>query len=202
MPAIMRRMQFFDVRKIEVTGARYREPSAIIAALELPDTPSVYDDLDALEDRLRRLGGIEEATVGRRLPGTLEIRIRETEPVALAQSRTGLVAVDRGGHPLPYDLAVAPVDVPLVGRAEPRLIEALAEIRTASAGLYASASAAWIRGGREVVLDVGEGLVRLDAPVDEAVLDAIGAVQRDLAQHAIDWAEVDGRFKGWIVVRQ
>lgn len=198
----MRRMQFFDVRKIEVTGARFREPSAIIAAMQLPDTPSVFDDLDVLEDRLRRLGGIEDARVGRRLPGTLEVRIREVEPVALAQSRTGLVAVDRGGRPLPYDLTYAPVDVPVVGRAEPKLIEALAEIRTASAGLYATASAAWIRGGREVVLDIGEGLVRLDAPVDESVLEAIGAVQRDLARHAVDWAEVDGRFRGWIVVRQ
>lgn len=201
MPAMMRRMRFFDVRRIEVTGATYRTPADIVAALQLPDTPSVFDELGDLEERLRRLRGIARAEVDRRLPGTLLVRIREVEPVALAQSRAGLVAVDDAGQPLPYDLTTAPVDVPVVGRAEPRLTQALAAIRTASGGLYASASAAWLR-GREVVLDVGEGLIRLDTPVADSVLEAIGAVRRDLAQHQASWTEIDARFGAWIVVRQ
>ena len=196
----MRRMQFFDVRRVEVRGAKYRQAADIVTALELPDTPSVFDDLGALEERLRRLPGIAEAQVGRRLPGTLEVTVREVEPVALAQSRAGLVAVDESGRPLPYDLTLAPVDVPLIGRANPVLVQALAALRTASGGLYASASAAWLR-SRELVLDVGDGLIRLDTPVADSVLDAIGAVRRDLAQHGIAWSEIDARFGAWVVVR-
>lgn len=200
MPAIMRRMQFFDVRQVEVTGAKYREPRQIIAALELPETSSVWGDLPVLEARLRALGGIEEAQVGRRLPGTLEIRVREVEPVALAQTEVGLVAVDRAGRALPYDPTAAVIDAPVVGRPDPKLAGALEAIRTASGTLYAAAGAAWRRGD-EVVLDVGTGLIRLDAPVDDAVVHALLAVRRDLEARAMDWRELDGRFRGWIVVR-
>ena len=53
----------------------------------------------------------------------------------------------------------------------------------------------------ELVLDVGDGLIRLDTPVADSVLDAIGAVRRDLAQHGIAWSEIDARFGAWVVVR-
>jgi hypothetical protein len=200
MPAIMRRMQFFDVRQVEVTGAKYREARQIIAGLELPETSSVWDDLTALEARLEKLGGIEEAHVGRRLPGTLKIRVKEVEPVALAQTAVGLVAVDRAARALPYDPTLAVIDVPVMGRPDPRLAAALDAIRTASGTLYAMAAAAWRRGD-EIVLDVGPGLMRLDAPVSQPVVASLLAVRRDLDARAAGWREIDGRFRGWIVVR-
>jgi cell division septal protein FtsQ len=203
-PLVLRQFRFFAVRRIEVVGTRYLAPSAIVAALGLGADASVWSDEGAMVRRLRALPGIEDVKVWRRLPGTLCVEVVEVEPVALAEGPAGLVPVTGDGRPLPYDPATAPVDAPVVERAEPTLVAALAAVRATDLGLFgdiASARAA-VGGGGEVVLELDEGRLRLATPVDPAVVHAVTAVRQDLKVRGQAWEELDGRFRGWVVVRR
>ena len=46
------------------------------------------------------------------------------------------------------------------------------------------------------------GRVRLGLPVDPEVVRSVSAVRRDLAASGRQWRELDGRYRGWIVVRR
>lgn len=88
----------------------------MIAAARLSPTASVFDDPDAIARRVRALPGVRDARVGRRLPGTLRIRLEEAEPVALAPKGDRLAMVDARGVVLPFDpLASAPNLPVLIG---------------------------------------------------------------------------------------
>ena len=204
-PVVLRRFSFFEVRRIEVVGARYLAPPVIVAALDLKPGASVWQDLGRLEQRVRSLGGVASASVSRHLPATLEVEVTEVEPVALATGKSGggLVPVGADGRPLPYDPASAPVDAPVVESAESPLIAALAMVRTADPALFADVSAARGHGGPEggVVLELDSGRLLVGTPVSPAVVRAMTAVRRDLSSRGRSWQELDGRFRGWVVVR-
>lgn len=203
-PPALRPFSFFAVRRIEVVGTRYLEPATVAAALRLGPKASVWADTKTMERRLAELAGVRSATVVRRLPSTLVVTVVELEPVALAEGPTGLVPVDDSGRPLPYDPAVAPVDVPVIERAASPLVATLAAIRATDYGLFADITAARAAagGGGDVVLDLDDGRVRLMTPLDPAVVRAVSAVRRDLAARGQTWQELDGRFHGWVVVRR
>jgi hypothetical protein len=167
----------------------------------LSRTASIWADLDAVERRLVNVAGIRSARVSRRVPGTLRVEVEEEEPVALADGPAGLVAVSARGVPLPYDLTMAPVDAPVVPRADTALLAALATMRTTDFGFYAAITAASARRG-EVVLEMDSGRVRLDLPVGPGVVRQVAAVQRELAASGAAWRELDARFAGWVVVRR
>lgn len=200
-PAVLRPMAFFAVRHVEVEGVRYLAPESVVVRMVLGPAASVFDDLGAVEERLRGMGGIQEAQVGRRVPGTLRVRIREIEPVALADGPEGLVAVGSDGRPLPFALAGSVLDVPVVPSADRRLLEALAAVQATDLALYGAVASATLRGG-EVVLELNEGRLRLPVPVEPALVRRVSAVRSDLAGRSIAWRELDGRFRGWIVVRR
>jgi hypothetical protein len=204
-PPVLRPFGFFAVRRVEVVGTRYLSPAAVVAALGLEPRASVWSDTRALERRLAALPGVRSVEVTRRLPSALVVKVEEVEPVALAEGPAGLVPVDDSGRPLPYDPAETPVDAPVVPRAQPRLVEALATIRGADYGLYADIAAARLAGGSggaDLVLELDDGRVRLSAPLEPAVVRAVAAVRRDLEARSQRWTELDGRYRGWIVVRR
>jgi hypothetical protein len=200
-PLVLRPMRFFGVRHVEVTGARYLAPETVVRALGLGPDASVFDDLGDLEVRVRAMGGVDEVSVRRRLPATLVVTVRETEPVALAQGPAGLVAVGPDGRPLPFAVTGSPVDAPIVARADTLLLRALETIRITDLGLFADIAAARARDG-EVELVLNQGRVRLELPVDPVVVQKVSAVRRDLTDRAQRWRELDGRFHGWVVVRR
>jgi cell division protein FtsQ len=202
-PPLLRRFSFFAVRRVEVAGVRYLAPSRVVAAMGLGADASVWSSLPALERRLAALPGVAAARVSRRLPSTLRVEVTEVEPVALAAGPSGLVPVGRDGRPLPYDPATAPVDAPVVRRADARVLEALDVVRASDPQLFAVLTAARAdeAGGGEVVLELERGRLRLATPVDPAVVRAVAAVVRDLERGGQSWRELDGRYKGWVVVR-
>jgi len=202
-PLALRPFSFFAVRKVELVGVRYLAPEAVIAALGLRRNASVWDRLGVLSDRVRSLQGVAEVEVSTRLPGTLRLRIREVEPVALASGEAGLVPVGAGGRPLPYDPVRVMVDVPVVERAERALVGALEVVRAADPAFFGAVAAARAgpAGSMELDLD-GGGRVRLALPVDPAVVVSVAAVERDLAARSQSWRELDGRYAGWVVVRR
>ena len=202
-PLALRPFAFFAVRRVELVGVRYLDPEIVVGAMGLGEAASVWDRLGPIADRLRRLPGVEDAVVRRRLPATVRVVMRETEPVAVAVGAEGLVPIAADGRPLPYELAGAGVDVPVVSRAERELAAALEVVRRADPALYAGTASASRAGNAEVRLDIeGRGRVRLAAPVDPQVVRAVAAVQRDLESRSQAWRELDGRFRGWVVVRR
>ena len=197
--ALLARSSYFAVRQVEVVGAHYLAPEDVTERLGLGADASVWLDLDRLEDRVRGMPGVVAAGVSRRLPGSLVVTVREREPVALADGPGGLVAVAEDGSPLPFDVARAPVDAPLVVGADARLVGGLAVVQRTDPGLYAGVNSASLDGGMALELD--HGRIRLDLPVDPAAVRAVSLVRRDLAARGMAWREVDGRFRGWVVVR-
>lgn len=201
LPVVLRPLSFFAVRRVDVIGARYFDPAAVVAAMALRPGASVFDSRRAVEQTLESVPGVAEASVTRVLPGTLRVRITEVEPVALAEGPDGLVALGRDARPLPYDVARSPVDAPIVNAAEAPLLEALNEVQATDPGLFADVASARITAG-DVVLDMTQGRVRLDLPVDRRIVESVSAVRRDLAARDVEWRELDGRFRGWVVVRR
>jgi hypothetical protein len=201
LPLALRPMVFFGVRRVQVAGARYLAPETVVQAMGLRAGANVFDDLRVLERRVEGMGGITQVKVRRRLPATLLVEVVEEEPVALAQGPDGLVPLAKDGRPLPYDVARGPVDAPIVESGDRALLEALNRIQITDLGLYADVVAARARGG-EVLLDLTQGRVRLDLPVDPEIVRSISAVRGDLAGRAIAWRELDGRFGKWVVVRK
>ena len=200
-PWTLGHFRFFAVQRVEVDGARYLAPATIVAALALKPGASVWSNRTEMERRVGALAGVRSASVSRHLPYTLVVAVVEVEPVALAEGPAGLVAVDESGRPLPYDPVVVPVDVPVVERADARILAALETVRATDLGLFADIAAARAAAGGAVVLELEAGRLRVATPLDPAVVRAMSAVRRDLAAHGQGWAELDGRFHGWVVVR-
>lgn len=116
VPAALRRVPWFRVARVEVSGARLLAPHEVLAASGIAAGLSVWEDPAGWEAALLRDPTIAAATVRRRLPGTLLIRIREERPVALVDGGSLRLATASGAL-LPVDPGTAAVDLPLL-RAE------------------------------------------------------------------------------------
>ena len=81
-PQVLRRMAFFRVRQVELLGVRYLSPDEVLESLKLRPDHSLFDDLDVLEDRVSRVGGVVQARIKRVFPGTLRVDVSERIPVA------------------------------------------------------------------------------------------------------------------------
>lgn len=205
LPRLLRHVGFFRVRQIELVGVRYSAPAAVIGALHLAPGASVFDDRDALADRLRALPGIADARVVRHLPGALKVIVREVQPIALVPGSDGgaLSVVDGDGHALPYDPSRTPVDLPVAASADSALVSMLALVQSVDPTLFEEITAARASRG-DVVLQLGSPsrrvLVARDAGPE--VIRAVVMVANDLAARARAYAELDARYAGQIVVRR
>ncbi|HEX9107907.1 MAG TPA: FtsQ-type POTRA domain-containing protein, partial [Longimicrobiales bacterium] len=112
-PRWLRRADAFRVRRVDVVGTRYLEPHAVLAASGIGRSASVFDDPAPWRARVLRLPMITDATVERRLPSSLVIRVVEAEPVALAAT-PDLVPVDARGAVLPIPPGSADLDLPVL----------------------------------------------------------------------------------------
>lgn len=199
-PRLLRRLEFFRVRRIEIAGARYLAPRTITGALALGRDASVFDDLGVMEGRLRALPGVRAAGLGRRLPGTLIVTLTETEPVALIPRRGALTPVDDRGRVLPYDPAQVVPDLPIATSADSGLTRVLATVRTTDPALFSQiASAARVRD--DVVLDLDGRRFWFTANATVEDVRAVTAVAQDLARRERSYRELDGRFAGQVIVR-
>jgi cell division protein FtsQ len=199
-PALLRRMEFFRVRRIEITGARYLTPKSVTDALGLRRNASVFDPAGPLERKLRDLGGVEWVDVGHRLPGTLTVAVRERDPVALIPRRGALTPVDDRGRVLPYDPTQAVPDLPIATSADSGLTRVLASVRDADPGLFARiVSAARVKD--DVLLDLEGQRFWFTANATMEDIRAVTAVAQDLARQRRSYRELDGRFSGQVIVR-
>ena len=203
-PRALEHLSWFRVRQIELVGVKNLAPDAIVTALRLPPDASVFSDTRLLADRLKGLNGVGDATVARRLPGTLEITLREVEPAALAPATRGgrLVVVDGKGRPLPFDPERTALDLPVAATPDLGIAEVLALVQSVEPTLFQEITAAKTLGRDDVLLQIGSHrvLFRRDAGPED--VRAVVLVARDLAAKGRAYAELDARFAGQVVVRQ
>ena len=205
-PSVLRRLAFFRVRQVEVVGVKNLDPDAVLSALRLAPKASVFDDTRLLADRVRGLAGVADASVARRLPAALKVIVREVEPVALVPGAGGLVAVDAGGRPLPFDPARAAggggLDLPIAQVADSGIVQVLARIQAFDPALFHDIDAARRYEGRDVLLEFGSHRVLLTRDAGPEVMQAVVLVARDLAAKARRYSELDARYAGQVVVRR
>jgi cell division septal protein FtsQ len=200
-PQLLRRFEFFRIRRVEIAGLQYLAPSKVIAALELDARSSVFDDLLAAGSGVRALPGVQSAVVRRRLPGTLEIVLEEAIPVALAPRNRGLALLDSSGQVLPFDPAASAPDLPIAASADRIVAQVLAKVREHDPLLFGRIGAAW-RVQDDVVLDFDGRRLWLGSAVTAEDIRAVMAVARDLARQGRKYQELDGRFAGQVIVRR
>jgi cell division septal protein FtsQ len=211
-PAVLRRLSFFRVRQVELVGIRYLDAETVLAALRLAPHASVFDDTSVLADRIRGVGGVADAAVSRRPPGSLKVIVREKEPVALvANARGALTVVDAGGESLPFDpagqgvaSAAGGLDLPVVQVADSGVVGVLARIQAFDPALFQTIDAARRAGATrsDVLLELGTHRLLLARDAGPEVIQAVVLVARDLAAKARPYAELDGRYAGQVVVRR
>jgi hypothetical protein len=201
LPRLLRGLDFFRVRRVEIAGLQYLDPASVIGALRLSPKASVFDDPAPLARRVLAMPGVRKAEVGRRLPGTLAVELVEATPVALASRGDGLVLLDGRGRVLPFDPLRSAPDLPLAANADPVATAVLARVRESNPDLFARIGAAW-RVGPDVVLEAGGRRLWFGAQVSAEDIRAVMAVEQALARTGRSYQELDGRFAGQVIVRR
>lgn len=199
-PRVLRKVEFFRVRRVELVGLQYLGREEVMRGLALGGRASVFDDVAPLERRARAIPGVVTAEVSRRVPGTIRVTITEAPPVALVPGRDGLGVMDAAGKLLPFDPSVAAPDLPIASRADSLIGKLLGQVRAADPALFAQVGSAE-RDGPWVILMVARRrlLFRPDASME--TIRAVTAVAQDLARLGRRWQELDGRWAGQVIVR-
>lgn len=201
VPDVLRRLEFFRVRRVEVSGLQHLAPATVIASMGLDDRASVFDDLVAAGEGVRSLPGVRSAVVRRRLPGTIEVVVEEAVPVALAPRGAGMALLDSSGSVLPFDPAATAPDLPIAATADRAVARVLARVQDHHPGLFGRIEAARRMQG-DVVLEVDGRRLWFSPEVTAEDIRAVTAVAEDLARLGRNYGELDGRFAGQVIVRR
>ena len=202
-PLLLRELDFFRVRKVEILGARYTPPAELLDRMKVDTTRSVWDPMGPIETRLRSHPQLSDVIVTRRLPGTLVVQVTERRPVALVNGPGGLRAVDERGVRLPLDPSRTPVDAPVVTAApkDTAVYHLLSLMQRDAPALYAKLSSVRSVGSDEIVLQIADLTVRAMTSVTLARLGDIKPVERDLARRQLRPAELDLRYRDQVIAR-
>lgn len=199
LPRGLRRLRFFQVRAVEVVGARYLDPADVARRLTLGPRRSIFDPLAPVRHAAMTIPGVLRATVVRRLPGTLRVTVEEAIPVALAPMADHLVPMDARGRLLPFDPVRLPVSLPIADH-DSATAALLDRLRRSDPDGYAAAEFAR-RDHGDVVLQAGSHLVRYRPGADDDILRAVVGVRSYLTQHGVAWKEIDARYQARVFVR-
>jgi cell division protein FtsQ len=200
-PLLLRRMDFFRVRRLEIVGTHYIATSDIVARARVDTTRSVWDPPGPIAGRVKEHAGVETVDVTRKLPGTIVITITERQPVALVSGPQGFRAYDARGVMLPLDLTRGLVDAPVLARADTALLRLLGRMRDTLPDLYRRVSEVKRAGANELVIHLDAAPVRAASSVTLGELNQIQSVEADLARRAARITELDLRYSGQIIAR-
>jgi cell division protein FtsQ len=200
IPRLLARLEFFQVRKVEVRGIRNLRAEEIVRALPIRRGQSIFDDLDPVRRAADSIAGLDAASVGRRLPGTIVVTIRETQPVALVMRKGRLQLVSERGQVLSFDPTVAAPDLPIVREADSLVTGFLARLRETDATFFGRIVSGW-RVGDDIVVTVDNQRYWFRPDAGAEVIRAVRAVEQDLESDGRRWAELDARFADQVVVR-
>lgn len=204
-PLFLKRLAFFRVRHVEVVGARYVLPAEIVDRLKVDTLDSVWDAKGPLAARVRAHPLVREVEIGRRLPGTLVVRLQEYIPVALVATTNGFKPYDERGVSLPIDLTIADVDAPVLARPDTALLRFLSAVRLNKPKLYGRVSE--IRreragpGETDLVFMLDSLPVRTLSGVTLSRLAEVELVEQDLARRRLRAIELDLRYRDQVIAR-
>lgn len=194
-----------EVREVYVAGRERTPPEAILEALGVArGSPLITLDPVAARRRVEALGWVREASVERRFPDTVFVRVTERVPLALWQRKGKLVVVDLDGVVIDGATARKFTGLMLiVGDDAPINAPGLLAVMASEPALNQRVKAAVRVGGRRWNL-------RLDNGVDVQLPEAdVAEAWRRLAdfdrRHSLlarDISAVDLRLPDRVVVRQ
>jgi cell division protein FtsQ len=200
-PRILRHMDFFHVRHVEVVGARYLDPAEILSRLRVDTTASVWDPNDDMRDRVASHPLVRDVTIDRKLPGTLVVHIVEHAPVALVPGVNGFKAYDERSVVLPIDPTVADVDAPILFARDSAMLKLLGAVRTEAPGLYSRMSEIRQSGPGEITFVLDSMPVRTTSDVTLQRLTDLELVEKDLARRRLRVTELDLRYRDQVIAR-
>ncbi len=193
------------LRDVYVTGRHRASRAAILKALAIESgAPLVTFDPAAARRRLEALGWVREATVERRFPKTIFVRLIERAPLALWQRKGEFEVVDGAGVVIDGARADGFAGLPvIVGDDAPRHAASLLAVLASEPALSTRVKAAVRVGGRR-------WNVRLDNGIDiQLPEEGVAAAWHRLAEFdrrhrllARDIVAVDLRLPDRLVVRR
>lgn len=212
------RVPAFKARTIEVVGARWLAPDAVLRRAAIGRQVSVWQDFSSVEVALARHPLIEDAEVHRVGLNTIRIVVREVTPLALV-GVPDLRPVRSDGTLLPIDPLQAPLDLPVLTApaeidaeskalkdgAARRALEMFARLRDLDPGLAAVVS--------DFDLAASDGLManlllsqparRLALPsrMDEKLVERVRATLADLRNRGVEASLIEARYADQVVVR-
>lgn len=196
----------FQVADITVTGRR-RTPSAqLVTALGARyGDPILGLDIAAARARIEALPSVRAAAIERRLPGAIHLSIVEREPVALWQTDSRFVLVDRDGHRIPGAIEGFE-DLPLiVGEGAPARTDELFALLATEPELAARVKAAIRVGNRRWNIkldDVEKGLeARLPELDTEAAWHRLAELEKTRALSGKQITMIDLRVPDRLVLK-
>ncbi len=192
------------VREVTVAGRRsvHREEAIRVLGARSGE-PILLFDMDAARTRLESLGWIESASVTRRLPATVHVRLVERRPFARWQHEGTVALIDAGG------VAIAGAEIeqyghlPLfVGADAPSHAGALMEALASEPDLLRRVAAAIRIGGRRWDIRFDNGVAaRLPAAGAAAAWRRVAELERREAILGRDIVSLDLRVPGRLIVR-
>jgi cell division protein FtsQ len=205
-------LPWLRVQHIRVHGNQRVHAGEIAALLEgMTGQRLVSVDLDRWRSRLFASAWVADATLRRRLPGTIDVEVRERVPIGIARAGTDLYLVDAAGTvideygpryadcdlPIIDGLIATPMSVPpAVDRARAQLVSRLmSELRTRP---ELARRVSQIDAGNvhdvHVILDDDPAVVRLGETRFAERLESYVGLQAALREHVPDIDYVDVRF--------
>lgn len=195
------RSEYFAVDRIEVrAGARYATEEVLARVEARRGDSLLLLDSDALARQLTALPWVKEASVRKRFPGVLEIRLAEREPAALAAleelwwvgDEGELIAPARGERRLDYPVLTGALDRDL-GRANPFAAEVAAAREAGGTKFGPDVEEIHVdaRGGMEFVLAGSAMRVRVGAAARPGQFDRLARVLADLERRGERALRVD-----------
>jgi cell division protein FtsQ len=193
-----------NVQDVLVEGRARTQREAILATLGLSrGTPILSFDPHAAKERLETLPWVHEATVERRLPDTVYLRLSEREPLALWQYEGKLAVIDRTGQVIAGAPAAAFATLPVVvGEDAPRTAEALLRMLDSEPELRVRVAAAIRVQGRRWNIRLNDGIdIRLPESDAAAAWAELARLQREHEVLQRDVVTIDLRLPDRLVVR-
>jgi cell division protein FtsQ len=208
-PYVLGTLDYFHVQTVQLEGAKFVSPSAVVRALGADTSASVFSDPRIFESRVKKNPLVAQAQVRRRLPGTLIVRIVERTPVALLATHDGFRGVDSVGRLLPIDPAQVVFDAPIVqpalgtrdSLADRKLFALLAAMQSREPALFDAIEEARRVSPTEWQFRTAHQRVRATPEVTLARLADIFPVEQDLARRRIRAAELDLRYRNLVIAR-
>jgi cell division protein FtsQ len=194
----------FNVRRVLADGRDETSSGQILRAIDVRiGQPILSVDLKAARERLEELPWVEQATIERRLPDTLYVRLRESEPLALWQKQQRFFLVSRTGRVIdePRIARFANLLV-IVGPDAPAHVGELLELMSSQPALGQHVVAAVRVGGRRWNLRLDNGIdVKLPEADGVAAWRELARLDREQGILARDLSVIDMRVPDRLIVR-